>query len=76
MTTTQPHALLLHLAPPTRLIDWLEKVFSEKQAKGEIVPAEFTARLTTWQDIRTDAPCPSDAAPPTQWAAVGERVRG
>lgn len=71
-----PHDLLLHLAPPTRLIDWLERVFEDKRKQGQEVPAEYVEWLKTWADIRGDGQSAIDAATPAQWAAVGEKVRG
>jgi hypothetical protein len=74
MTTHSPADLLSLLAPPSCLIDWLESVFDQKRRQGQEVPAEFVEWLTTWQDIRTDAPCPIDAASPAQWAELSEGV--
>lgn len=33
--------LLLILAPPLRLVDWLEKVFYQRKVNGEEVPENF-----------------------------------
>lgn len=70
----QPPDLLTILAPPIRLVDWLDKVFDDKARKGEPVPPEFVAYLETWKRIRAAGTSPIDGATPEQWAKLAERV--
>lgn len=73
--THTAHDLLLTLAPPMRLVDWLEQVWAAKQAKGEPVPENFVKWLERWRTIRGELPSEIDHVTPEEWAAVGEKVR-
>ncbi len=66
------HELLALLAPPLDLVDWLERIFAAKQAKGEAIPAAYAQWLQTWQDIRGDGECAVDGTKPETWAQVFE----
>ena len=67
-------ALLAQLAPPLKLVEWMETVFAAKRAKGETVPAEYVRWIELWQDIRSAEPSIVDGATPATWAQVGDMV--
>jgi len=54
--------LLTIIAPPLRLVAWLELVFEQKRKKGEDVPETFITWLERWQRIRSDLPAEIDGA--------------
>lgn len=66
--------LLLILAPPVRLVAWLETVFEQKRKAGAEVPDNFVKWLERWQRIRSDLPAEIDGATAEQWAAVERKV--
>jgi hypothetical protein len=68
--------LLLILAPPLRLVDWLEKVFYQRKVNGEEVPENFVKWLERWQRIRSDLPSEIDGMPIEKWAEVERKVFG
>lgn len=68
--------LLLILAPPLRLVDWLEKVFYQRKVNGEEVPENFVKWLERWQRIRSDLPSEIDGMPAEKWAEVERKVFG
>lgn len=59
--------LLTILAPPIRLVDWLEQVFEAKRKAGEAVPVEYMAWLDLWKQIRADGASEIDGSTPAQW---------
>jgi hypothetical protein len=66
---------LILLAPPTRLCVWLDKVFAQKRAKGEEVPAAFTAWLKRWDCIRSSEAIPIlDELTPEGWRDLVEAI--
>lgn len=67
---------LLILAPPVRLVAWLEKVFEAKRAKGEDVPENFTKWLERWKKIRAGMPSEIDVLTIEEWAQVEEILAG
>jgi hypothetical protein len=71
---TEANAILHLLAPPIRLLNWLEKLIAAKEAKGEKVPEEFTEWMQRWVDIRGDGLAITDYLPDDVWAAIGEKV--
>lgn len=74
-TETAAHDLLLQLAPPVRLVGWLEATFAQRRAKGDEIPAEYCKWLERWQRIRSDQPSETvDYITAEEWAALGERV--
>lgn len=66
--------LLLILAPPIRLVEWMEKVFAQKTANGDPVPENFTKWLERWQRVRSDLPSEIDGLPVEKWAEVERKV--
>ena len=66
--------LLLVIAPPIRLVEWLEKVFAQKAANGDAVPENFIKWLERWQRIRSDLPSEIDGLPIEKWAEVERKV--
>lgn len=46
--TLAAHDLLLILSPLLRLVDWLERVWADRQAKGQEVPESFVKWLKRW----------------------------
>lgn len=73
---TQASDLLLVLAAPLRLVEWLEKVFAQKRDKGQEVPENFIKWLERWQRIRTDLPSGIDGVAQSDWIAVERKVFG
>lgn len=71
-TPMNGHELLALLAPPLDLVDWLERIFAAKQAKGEAIPAAYVQWLQTWQDIRSAGECAVDGTKQETWAQVFE----
>lgn len=66
--------LLLILAPPVRLVAWLETVFEQKRKAKTEVPENFIKWLERWQRIRSDLPAEIDGATAEQWAEVERKV--
>jgi hypothetical protein len=68
------HEILALLAPPSGLIDWLDRSFASKVAAGQRVPVEYTDWLTLWQNIRSIEASPIDGATQVTWAEVGDVI--
>lgn len=66
--------ILTLLAPPIRLVDWLERVFEQKKKKGEDVPESFTQWLERWREIRLDGPAVTDGLTQEDWEQIGAKV--
>jgi hypothetical protein len=71
---TEANVILGLLAPPLRLVIYLEKMFAMKQGKGETVPEEFTEWMQRWADIRGDGMAVTDYLPDEVWEQLAERV--
>ena len=71
---TPAHDILLILAPPVRLVSWLETVFERKRERGEDIPAAFMEWLARWDDIRQGLPSPIDVLTVEEWAELEEIV--
>ena len=71
---TAAHDILLILAPPVRLVAWLETVFERKRERGEDIPAAFMEWLARWDDIRAGLPSPIDVLTVEEWAELEEIV--
>lgn len=71
---TQASDLLLILAPPVRLVAWLETVFDQKRKAGAEVPENFVKWLERWQRIRSDLPAEIDGATEEQWLALERKL--
>lgn len=71
-TTTPAHDILLALAPPIRLVTWLETVFERKRSRGEAIPPAFMEWLARWDDIRAGLPSPVDVLTAEEWEALKE----
>lgn len=66
--------LLTIIAPPLRLVSWLEMVFENKRKKGEDIPENFTKWLERWQRIRSDLPSSIDGASEEQWLDLERKL--
>lgn len=66
--------LLNILAPPMRMVDWLELVFENKRKKGEPIPENFIKWLERWQRIRSDLPSAIDGATEEMWLEVERKL--
>lgn len=66
--------LLTIIAPPMRLVAWLEMVFENKRKKGEEIPENFTVWLERWQRIRSDLPSSIDGATDAQWLELERKL--
>lgn len=66
--------ILTLLAPPIRLVDWLEQVFEQKHKKGEDVPQAYIKWLERWKAIRADGPALTDGMTQEEWEQLGEKV--
>lgn len=66
--------LLTIIAPPLRLVAWLELVFENKRAKGETVPDNFKVWLERWKLIRSDLPSSIDGATEEQWLELERKL--
>lgn len=66
---------LLILAPPVRLVVWLEKVFEAKRKKGEVVPEQFERWMDRWQKIRSHLPSEIDVLTPAEWQEIHNKVK-
>lgn len=66
--------LLTIIAPPVRLVAWLELVFENKRKKGEDVPANFIQWLERWQRIRSDLPAEIDGTTADEWIALERKL--
>lgn len=73
-STTPVSDLLLIIAPPLRLVAWLEMVFDNKRKKGEEIPENFTKWLERWQRIRSDLPCEIDGVSEEQWLELERKL--
>jgi hypothetical protein len=71
---TEISDLMSIVMPPTRLRVWLDKVFTAKQAKGEIIPGEFTIWLAIVERICSDLPSDIDNIPGDQWAWLERKI--
>lgn len=69
---TMASDILLILAPPVRLVNWLETVFEQKRKKGEEVPANFLAWLERWHEIRAGLPSKIDLLTAEEWEQLKE----
>ena len=65
---------LLILAPPVRLVIWLESVFDAKRAKGEEVPDQFVRWLDRWARIRQGLPSEIDVLLQQEWMDLKQLV--
>ena len=68
------HDILLILAPPVRLVSWLETVFERKRERGEAIPPAFMEWLARWDDIRQGLPSPVDVLTVEEWEELEEIV--
>lgn len=66
--------LLTIIAPPMRLVAWLELVFDNKRKKGEEVPENFTKWLERWQRIRSDLPAEIDGVTEEHWLELERKI--
>lgn len=66
--------LLAIIAPPLRLVAWLELVFENKRTKGETVPDNFKVWLERWKLIRSDLPSSIDGATEEQWLELERKL--
>lgn len=71
----EAHDILRVLAPPLRLVAWLEKVFEAKRNKGEMPPDEFIRWLWRWDVIRQGLPAVTDTVTPEAWDAIRDAVQ-
>lgn len=72
--STQVADLLTIIAPPLRLVSWLELVFESKCSKGEEVPENFTKWLERWQRIRSDLPSEIDGTSEADWLELERKI--
>lgn len=63
---------LIMLAPPIKLVTWLESIFEAKRRKGEAIPEAYTAWLERWQRIRSDLPATTDVLTDEEWQELKE----
>lgn len=68
------HDILLILAPPLALVDYLDRLWAAKQAKGETVPEQWRRWLERWKTIRSELPSEIDYVSAEEWQQVGERI--
>lgn len=68
------HDILLILAPPTSLVDYLDRLWAAKTAKGETVPEQWCRWLGRWKRIRSSEPSQIDYVSAEEWQQVGERI--
>jgi hypothetical protein len=76
-TVTSPNTvtdLLTIVAPPMRLVAWLELVFENKRKKGEDIPENFTRWLERWQRIRSDLPSEIDGTSEQDWLDMERKI--
>lgn len=66
--------LLTIIAPPLRMVAWLELVFDNKRSKGEDVPEAFTKWLERWQRIRSDLPSEIDGTTEADWLELERKI--
>lgn len=66
--------LLTIIAPPMRMVEWLELVFENKRKKGEQIPENFIKWLERWQRIRSDLPSSIDGASEEQWLDLERKL--
>lgn len=67
-----PEDILFILAPPVRLVDYLERLFDAKTAKGEDVSTDWLKWLERWKVIRTDMASDIDMITPAEWIGLKE----
>lgn len=67
--------ILLILATPIDLVDYLDRLWAAKQAKGEQTPEQWRRWLERWKRIRSDLPSQIDYVSEAEWAALGELVQ-
>lgn len=70
MKDTVARDTLLILAPPVRLVAWLEKVFDAKRKNKEEVPDNFVTWLERWKKIRAGLPAEIDVITIEEWHQV------
>lgn len=68
------HDTLLTLAPPMAMVDYLDRLWAAKQAKGEEPPEQWRRWLERWKRIRADGASDVDYVTPAEWAGVRERI--
>jgi hypothetical protein len=73
----EAHDILRILAPPTRLVAWLERMFEAKRNKTppEMPPDEWIRWLWRWDEIRQGLPAVTDNMTPEAWDAIREAVQ-
>jgi hypothetical protein len=68
--------LLLLLAPPLALVDYMERLWAAKRSKGEEIPPAYVRWLERWQRIRVDGLSDVDYVLADEWASLDELIRG
>jgi hypothetical protein len=64
------------IAPPIRLLNWLDDVFKARRARGEEIPFVFTEWRQAWAEIYGDGPSPTDRLTTTEdWAELRKLVK-
>lgn len=68
------HDTLLILAPPIALVEYLDRLWAAKRAKGEQPPEQWIRWLDRWKAIRADGASEIDYVTADEYAALGEMV--
>jgi predicted RNase H-like nuclease len=63
------------IAPPIRLLDYLEKLFKFKTDKGEEIPFVFTEWMQTWAEIRGNGSAVTDTLTAEDWIEFRKLVK-
>lgn len=62
-------------ATPIDLVDYLDRLWAAKTARGEQTPERWVKWLERWKRIRGDQPSDIDYVNDAEWAAVAELVQ-
>lgn len=73
----EAHDILRVLAPPVRLVAWMEKEFERRRNKTppDMPPEEWIRWLWRWDAIRQGLPAVTDTVTPEAWDAIRDAVQ-
>jgi hypothetical protein len=63
------------IAPPTRLLSWLDDVFKARRARGEEIPLVFTEWREAWAEIYRDKAAVTDGLTADDWVQLRKLVK-
>jgi hypothetical protein len=68
--------LLLLLAPPLALVEYLDRLWGTMASNGKEIPPAYTQWLERWQRIRAEGLSDVDYVLADEWASLDDLIRG